>query len=113
MWKEYYHAPGMYDFDYSLRRLSMDPLIRINSKERWVDVPVRLENDKVVVRVKAEGTTEKPVFSVMSDHDENQDVIFEHIRNIFQWDKDLDEVHQFSSSRSYLCCSINIKALQS
>ncbi|MFD2639231.1 DNA-3-methyladenine glycosylase family protein [Piscibacillus salipiscarius] len=95
MWKEYYHAPGMYDFDYSLRRLSMDPLIRINSKERWVDVPVRLENDKVVVRVKAEGTTEKPVFSVMSDHDENQDVIFEHIRNIFQWDKDLDEVHQF------------------
>ncbi|TFB13902.1 DNA-3-methyladenine glycosylase 2 family protein [Filobacillus milosensis] len=95
MWKEYYHAPGMYDFDYALKRLGMDPLIRLDMKERWVDVPVQLENDRTVVRVKAEGTTEKPVFSVMSDHDEEQDVIFEHIRNIFQWDKDLNEIHQF------------------
>ncbi|RPF50567.1 DNA-3-methyladenine glycosylase family protein [Aquisalibacillus elongatus] len=96
MWKEYYHASGMYDFDYSLRRLDMDPLIRTNFKERWVDVPVRLDdNDKVVVRVNSEGTTEKPVFTVMSDHDEDQDIIFENIRNIFQWDKDLNDVHQF------------------
>ncbi|SEQ49544.1 DNA-3-methyladenine glycosylase family protein [Piscibacillus halophilus] len=95
MWKEYYHSPGMYDFDYSLRRLSMDPLVRTNPKERWVDVPVRIEDEKVVVRVKAEGTTEKPVFAVMSDHDDDQDVIFEYIRNIFQWDKDLNDIHQF------------------
>nr|WP_289038744.1 DNA-3-methyladenine glycosylase [uncultured Allobacillus sp.] len=96
MWKEYYHAPGMYDFDYALKRLSLDPLINVNKKERYVDVPLKLaENDQCVVRVKAEGTIEKPVFSVMSDHDEQQDVIFEHIRNIFQWDKDLQEIHDY------------------
>mgnify|MGYP001163251482 CR=1 FL=1 len=95
MWKEYYHTPYSYDFDYTLRRLAMDPLIRVNFKERWVDVPIRNEGKPTVIRVKAEGTTENPIFSVMSDEDENQDIIFEHIRNIFQWDKDLSEVHQF------------------
>ncbi|WP_027964164.1 DNA-3-methyladenine glycosylase family protein [Halalkalibacillus halophilus] len=95
MWKEYYHAAGMYDFDYTLKRLNMDPLVRVDIKERWVDIPVRLPNNKCVVRVKAEGTTEKPTFSVMSDHDEDQDIIFEHIRNLFQWDKDLEEVYEF------------------
>ncbi|PKR76935.1 DNA-3-methyladenine glycosylase [Halalkalibacillus sediminis] len=96
MWKEYYHAQGMYDFDYTLYRMDMDPLIRVNEKERWVDVPVRLGEDaKCVVRVKAEGTTEKPVFSVMSDYDDQQDIIFEHIRNLFQWDRDLEEVDKF------------------
>ncbi|MDQ0159809.1 DNA-3-methyladenine glycosylase family protein [Alkalibacillus salilacus] len=96
MWKEYYHAAGLYDFDYSLQRLNMDPLINVNLRERWVDVPVRLENgDQCVVRVKGEGTTEKPVFSVMSDYDEEQDVIFEHIRNLFQWDRDLQDVVDF------------------
>ncbi|MET3683129.1 DNA-3-methyladenine glycosylase II [Alkalibacillus flavidus] len=96
MWKEYYHAAGLYDFDYSLERLDMDPLINVNLRERWVDVPLRLESGKqCVVRVKGEGTTEKPVFSVMSDLDEEQDVIFEHIRNLFQWDRDLQDVVDF------------------
>ena len=96
MWKEYYHVSGIYDFDYTLNRLAMDPLIRVNKKERYVDVPLKLtEDDRCVVRVRAEGTIEKPVFSVMSDHDEEQDVIFERVRNIFQWDKDLQEVHDF------------------
>ncbi|WP_188207336.1 DNA-3-methyladenine glycosylase family protein [Alkalibacillus aidingensis] len=95
MWKEYYHAAGIYDFDYALQRLAMDPINHVNLKERWVDVPVYLEDDRCVVRVKAEGTTEKPVFSVMSDYDDDQDVIFEHIRNIFQWDRDLQDVQEF------------------
>ncbi|MDV2581853.1 DNA-3-methyladenine glycosylase family protein [Alkalibacillus haloalkaliphilus] len=96
MWKEYYHAAGIYDFDYTLQRLDMDPLINVNMKERWVDVPVRIDQDnKCVVRVKGEGTTEKPVFSVMSDYDEDQDVVFEHIRNLFQWDRDLQDVEDF------------------
>ncbi|GAA0450481.1 DNA-3-methyladenine glycosylase [Alkalibacillus silvisoli] len=96
MWKEYYHAAGIYDFDYTLQRLNMDPLINVNMKERWVDVPVRLNHEEqCVVRVKGEGTTEKPVFSVMSDYDEDQDIIFEHIRNLFQWDRDLQDVLDF------------------
>ncbi|MGM8216320.1 DNA-3-methyladenine glycosylase family protein [Bacillaceae bacterium W0354] len=95
MWKEFYHTPGLYDFDYALSRLKMDPLNRVNLKERWVDVPLEVENERCVVRVKAEGTTENPVFSVMSDFDDDQDIVFEHIRNIFQWDKDLNDIHQF------------------
>lgn len=96
MWKEYYHATGIYDFDYALNRLKMDPLINVNIDERYVDVPIKLSKDeRCVVRVKAEGTIEKPVFSVMSDHDDEQDVIFEHVRNIFQWDKDLQEIYDF------------------
>lgn len=34
MWKEYYHVTGIYDFDYALKRLSLDPLIQVNKKER-------------------------------------------------------------------------------
>ncbi len=95
MWKEYYHTPGIYDFDYALSRFKLDPLIRVNFKDRWADIPIETEGVRTVVRVKAEGTTEEPIFTVMGEHDEIQDIIFEKVRDIFQWDKDLNEIHQF------------------
>ncbi|MDC3413457.1 DNA-3-methyladenine glycosylase [Aquibacillus sp. 3ASR75-11] len=92
MWSKVYNNNGVYDFDYALQRLAMDPLTHMDQTQRWVDVPVRLGDEQHVVRVKGIGTTDNPAFEISSNSKEQQDVLLKHISHLFQWDVDLMEV---------------------
>ncbi|WP_173917283.1 DNA-3-methyladenine glycosylase [Halobacillus sp. Marseille-Q1614] len=94
MWKEEIASVREYDFDYTLLRWSLDPLTRLNREERWVDVPVKLNDEHHIVRVKALGTTSHPCFEVSSSSNENRDILLQHIFELFQWGRDLEEVYQ-------------------
>ncbi|MCP8617919.1 DNA-3-methyladenine glycosylase family protein [Salirhabdus salicampi] len=93
MWLYEYESDYIYDFDYTLLRLSLDPLHKLNRTERWVDVPLRLGSDKHVVRVEAKGTTSKPVFHIKGDSELHKGELVSVIFQLFQWDMDLSKVH--------------------
>ncbi|MCA0971908.1 DNA-3-methyladenine glycosylase [Halobacillus litoralis] len=94
MWKETFTAESFYDFDYTLLRWAFDPLTKLNREERWVDVPVRLGDERHVVRVTGSGTTANPTFDVSSESEEAKASLLQHIQNLFQWDKDLEVVQE-------------------
>ncbi|ARI78360.1 DNA-3-methyladenine glycosylase family protein [Halobacillus mangrovi] len=94
MWRETYKANSFYDFDYTLLRWQFDPLSHLDRKERWVDVPVKLESEQHVVRVQGHGTISNPSFEVIGDSIESKPQLLHHIESLFQWDKDLVKVHE-------------------
>lgn len=94
MWKETFDAKSFYDFDYTLLRWEFDPLTKLDRNERWVDVPVRIGGDTHVVRVQGMGTTEHPLFEVSSESDESKSLLLAHIQELFQWDRDLEQIHE-------------------
>ncbi|SHN28340.1 DNA-3-methyladenine glycosylase family protein [Gracilibacillus kekensis] len=95
MWevKKKLHIP--YDFDYLLFRLDMDDLNYVNMEERLVFVPLRMDDEKHIVKVTAIGTTENPEFKV-EGHDINRKrYLLNRIADIFAWDQDLIKVKAF------------------
>ncbi len=99
VWKEIITLDGMFDFDYSLSRLSFDPLIKVNQQDRTVYVPVKLmEEDKHIVKIQALGTTERPKFALEGENEE-QETLVHKIKEIFQWDKPLEAIqHHFQKT---------------
>ncbi|MBA2176461.1 DNA-3-methyladenine glycosylase 2 family protein [Halobacillus locisalis] len=94
MWKETFDTKSFYDFDYTLLRWAFDPLTKMDRDERWVDVPVRIGKDTHVVRVQGVGTTAHPKFEVSSESDESKSLLISHIQELFQWDRDLEQIHE-------------------
>ncbi|QAS51935.1 DNA-3-methyladenine glycosylase family protein [Halobacillus litoralis] len=94
MWKERFKATSFYDFDYTLLRWQLDPLTHLNKEERWVDIPVKLEGGFHIARVQGLGTTVEPGFEVSSESEEEKEAILDHIKDLFQWDKDIEKVHR-------------------
>ncbi|RKQ31422.1 DNA-3-methyladenine glycosylase 2 family protein [Oceanobacillus halophilus] len=83
----------MYDFDYTLYRISFDPLIAVNLNERSVRVPLVLDGEKHIVHLEAVGTTNEPQFIVRStDINRKMDIIY-YIYDLFQWHVDLTKIH--------------------
>ncbi|WP_404448514.1 DNA-3-methyladenine glycosylase [Sutcliffiella horikoshii] len=82
---------GPYDFDRVLQRLSIDPLMVINHKERFVKVPMYQEESPIVVKVQATGTKQEPSFQLSSSATLT-DLEVQHITSIFQWDRPLQEI---------------------
>lgn len=93
MWKVRLEANSFYDFDYTLLRWQLDPLTYLDREERWVDIPVRIGPEKHIVRVQGLGTTDKPVFEVSSESDHSKNVLLDYIKDLFQWERDLEEIH--------------------
>lgn len=93
MWDEKVQLKNVYDFDYNLKRISMDPLINVDRQERMIDVPIKLDGNYHIVTVKALGTTAEPEFSVYSNSNiSTKTELLKAIHAIFQWDMDLDIV---------------------
>lgn len=92
MWEEKIELHTMYDFDYTLYRLSYDPMISLQRDERLVKIPVVFDGDYHIVTVQAIGTTAKPSFIVRSDSEEYKDQIISRIFDLFQWDRELEKI---------------------
>jgi DNA-3-methyladenine glycosylase II len=93
MWSEEVSVNGLYDFDYVLSRLAFDPLLEVSQEERYVKLPIKIGTGKYVVKVQGVGSTEKPTFILQSK--DNKTEIIKKVKEIFQWDKPLNEIHQF------------------
>lgn len=85
------NVEGPYDFDRVLQRLSIDPLMVINQKERTVKVPIYQEELPIVITVQATGTKQEPSFQLTSNANLTEKEIH-HIKNIFQWNKPLQAI---------------------
>ncbi|MFG6149799.1 DNA-3-methyladenine glycosylase family protein [Halobacillus sp. B23F22_1] len=94
MWKEEKELVTTYNFDYTLKRWSFDPLTKLDLEERWVAIPVKLHNKDHVVRVKGIGTTSAPKFEISSNSELVKEELLEHIKWLFQWGRDLNKVHE-------------------
>lgn len=92
MWKETVFLRGLYDFDYALQRLAMDPLNKVDRNERFVDVPFIYNNVKHIVRVRAIGDTSNPCFEISGDNVEDKEQVMRQLNEIFQWDDNLERV---------------------
>ncbi len=93
MWKEEIQIQGEYDFDYALRRLSMDPLLTVDLEERYVLVPVKTGKGKEVVKVQGIGMTQKPVFQIQGTGEKKKETL-KKIKAFFKWDKPMEKIYE-------------------
>ncbi|WP_078382096.1 DNA-3-methyladenine glycosylase family protein [Sutcliffiella halmapala] len=84
---------GPYNFDRVLQRLSIDPIIALDLSERFVKVPLYIEETPIVIKVKAIGTTDQPEFELTSESIFTEKEIAK-IKGIFQWDKSLSPINE-------------------
>lgn len=75
-----------YDFDRVLDRLSMDPLISLNKKERTVFVPT---DAREICKVQATGTTDAPSFLIEGTFNDQQ---LRYIKEIFHFNRSLQPI---------------------
>ncbi|GAE95323.1 DNA-3-methyladenine glycosylase II [Gracilibacillus boraciitolerans JCM 21714] len=95
MWQENITLDMPYDFDYLIFRLDMDDLNYVNIEERRVCVPLRINQEKHVVKVTAIGSTEHPEFIIEGEHTSRKKELLAMIADIFAWEQDLVVVQDF------------------
>ncbi|WP_068677670.1 DNA-3-methyladenine glycosylase [Oceanobacillus sp. Castelsardo] len=92
MWEEEVKLDTLYDFDYSLYRISFDPLASVQLKERKISIPFVIGEEKHIIYVQAIGTTNQPRFIVKSKDIRRKEEILDYIFDLFQWKKDLTNI---------------------
>lgn len=95
MWLETLELSTAYDFDYILLRLKMDKLNYADVEQRKIVVPLRVEEEKIVVTVTSLGTTEAPVFQIEGKEEEYRSLVMERLEEIFGWKQDLNVIQSF------------------
>ncbi|ENH97992.1 DNA-3-methyladenine glycosylase II [Gracilibacillus halophilus YIM-C55.5] len=95
MWQETISLPFPYDFTSAFRRLQMDSLQAVDAENHQLYVPLRLDGEKIIVDVRAEGTRQAPRFMIASENDQRKKDILHQISDIFGLDTDLAIIDQF------------------
>lgn len=94
MWKKIIEVTPLYDFDELLDRSSLDPLHKIDRKERTIYAPLYdKEGAPFVVQVRAIGMTEDPRFEIRGQNKSQQAHALLELERIFQWNHSLEEVY--------------------
>ncbi|MBZ5749613.1 DNA-3-methyladenine glycosylase family protein [Metabacillus rhizolycopersici] len=92
MWKEIVAIDGPYNFDRALDRLSKDPLNSLNKEEKFVKIPLIINEHPYVITVKAIGTTAEPRFEITGSEDGIKEQALMNVQRIFQLDFSLHNV---------------------
>ncbi|WP_138418002.1 DNA-3-methyladenine glycosylase family protein [Aquibacillus sediminis] len=99
MWTEKMALDTIYDFDYVLKRLAMDPLHVVDLDEKYIYIPVLLPSGKHVVRLTSLGTTTQPVVELASDSLEEKSKLIDHVFDLFRWQVNLsDKANHFKGT---------------
>ncbi|MEK4198956.1 DNA-3-methyladenine glycosylase family protein [Cytobacillus sp. FSL K6-0265] len=85
---------GPYNFDAVLSRLSSDPLLWVNRERRMLKVPLKLQNESIVVTITGLGTTNKPKFHITGLNEATNEEALVRLTEIFRWNIPLAGVHQ-------------------
>ncbi|ABS20767.1 MULTISPECIES: DNA-3-methyladenine glycosylase family protein [Bacillus cereus group] len=99
MWSEHVTLKSPYHFEEVLRRLSFDPLHRVQLDEKIVYVPLFINGEQIVVRIQGLGTIEKPQFWISSETGQREQVM-ERIYTIFQWNESLQKIQDHFQNTS-------------
>lgn len=86
MWQEMVKTESPYDFDRVLSRLSIDPLNCLNLNEKYVKVPLVIEDKPFVIQVKSVGSPTAPLFEVSGNDKNVKEQALNEIKRIFQFD---------------------------
>jgi DNA-3-methyladenine glycosylase II len=92
VWQEKIQIEGPYNFDRVLERHSLDPLNNIDRNNRFIKVPVMLNDEPQVVEVKAAGTVAGPIFILKGESQTLQSVLISKVSEIFQWNVPLNPI---------------------
>jgi DNA-3-methyladenine glycosylase II len=92
VWQERIQIEGPYNFDRVLERHALDPLNNIDIKNRFIKVPVVLNDKPYVVEVAAIGTVEEPVFILSGENQTLQSALIARVSEIFQWNVPLNPI---------------------
>ncbi|GAA0341898.1 DNA-3-methyladenine glycosylase [Bacillus carboniphilus] len=87
---------GPYHFDGILQRLSLDPLNQVDLEQRFIKVPVYIQDEKIPVTVQATGTLEQPEF-LLTFQENNQVTktdVKKEVERLFQWNTNMQEIHE-------------------
>ena len=93
MWKEIVATDGPYDFDRVLDRLSKDPLNFLNKEDKFVKIPLVINENPYVITVKAVGSTVEPKFEISGNGERVKELALMNIQRIFQWDFSLHKLN--------------------
>ena len=93
MWENKVQIDAPYNFDRVLERHALDPLNAVHPESRLIKVPIRVNQKKVVVEVKAIGTTEAPAFLLSGKNNTHKEEQIKQIAEIFQWNVPLKPIH--------------------
>ncbi|RSK26075.1 DNA-3-methyladenine glycosylase 2 family protein [Bacillus sp. HMF5848] len=94
MWEQRIDIQGPYDFDRVLSRLALDPVHKVDMRQRTVEVPIYKVG--VVGKVQAKGTTDQPSFILQADGHEK--LVMQELSRIFQWQTRLSDIDQHFSN---------------
>lgn len=92
MWKQIVTIEGLYNFDFGLNRLALDPLHIFSLTERKIKLPIYLKK-KEVVAVTATGSTERPEFLICGQYEDTKEAVLHEVYRIFQWNQSLHAIH--------------------
>ncbi|KKI89073.1 DNA-3-methyladenine glycosylase [Bacillus sp. SA1-12] len=85
MWRETIVTEGPYDFARVLSRLSLDPVITLNIDEKFVKVPLVIEDKPYVINVQAVGSITNPCFEISGIDERVKEQALKRITKIFQF----------------------------
>ncbi|WP_181350923.1 DNA-3-methyladenine glycosylase [Thalassobacillus sp. CUG 92003] len=91
MWKVRLRLGELFDFDFTLLRWSMDPLVYLSLQDRWVKLPVKLDNDKHILHVQAVGKDET-VLEVTSDSYDAKEALIHYAQDLFMADTHHEQI---------------------
>jgi DNA-3-methyladenine glycosylase II len=93
MWKEIVATDGPYDFGRVLDRLSKDPLNFLNKEDKFVKIPLVINENPYVITVKAVGSTVEPKFEISGSDERVKELALMNVQRIFQWDFSLHKLN--------------------
>jgi DNA-3-methyladenine glycosylase II len=91
MWEHTLKVEPPYDFTHILKRLSHDPLNKVDIEQQLIRVPIY--KTKTVATVQSVGDVGSPKFIVSSDHEDAKDETIDEIRKIFLFDRSLKPIY--------------------
>lgn len=94
MWERTVKLTPPYDFNRVMERLALDPLNRVDEREHVVWIPLYIEREPVVIKLKSIGTIEEPACMIQAYQKINQEKVLNRLTHIFQWDVSLSGVNE-------------------
>ncbi|PYZ92394.1 DNA-3-methyladenine glycosylase [Salipaludibacillus keqinensis] len=96
---EKFKVAGPYNFTQALKRLQLDPLLKINIKikEQQLIIPIWVKGHPIAVNMKQIGTFEEPCFHIETrDYPGvSRDEILDQLSHLFHWNIPLEKVADF------------------
>jgi DNA-3-methyladenine glycosylase II len=91
MWKEEVKLESPYKWNEVIKRLADEPTFSVYSEEKMISIPLRIDGEKAVVKVKQ--LNEEPCLFEITSSNLNKETILKKVSHILQFDTSFEEVN--------------------